>query len=78
MKKTWTYQFWNSQFYIENWAMYMKKTDEKNWKKIEKEKMIEICDYYKWTWKIYQPMAVNIYRAWKNWQLNTYKGLLID
>ena len=72
------YQFWNLQFYIKNWDLFIRKIDEKEFKKIDKKTMIEACNHYKWYWKIYQPMTVNVYRAWKNWNKNQYNWLLID
>lgn len=78
-EKTWIYQFWNSQFYINKvtGSLFTKKMDQNEFHEIVKEKMNEILDYYKWVNLLYQPVTIQVYRAFKNWQLSKFKNLLI-
>jgi hypothetical protein len=80
MKKTWIYNTYGTEFYIDKSTgdFWQKRKWESDFKLIKASIMDEMLDAYKGMNKIYQPFTVLIYRAWKNWQISKYKWFLVS
>lgn len=79
MEKTWTYNVWGTEFYIDKDTgdMYIKKKWAEKFNRVTADSMKEALDYYKNVNKIYQPFTVLVYRAWTHWQISLYKNFLV-